>query len=179
MSADEIIKYKKLLDDGIITQEEFNLKRDQIMGDKPANNAELSKEDEQKLKTFLGIFIIGLGWWMGWMFGVFPPYGSSKSTTTASSSSSQSSSARSSSNWYEGGTLHNASAGEWLSGSSANRLATASDFAASAKDELGFNDMDGMKSAAQGVKNCIDRAAEGDASQQVSTLAATCIMLMK
>ena len=31
-SADELVKYKKLLDDGVITQEEFNAKKKQIFG---------------------------------------------------------------------------------------------------------------------------------------------------
>lgn len=31
-SADEIIKYKELLDSGIITQEEFELKKKQLLG---------------------------------------------------------------------------------------------------------------------------------------------------
>jgi len=31
-SADELIKYKQLLDGGAITQEEFNLKKKQLLG---------------------------------------------------------------------------------------------------------------------------------------------------
>lgn len=34
------------------------------------------------------------------------------------------------SHWYDGGTLHRASMGQWMAASYANRLATASDFAA-------------------------------------------------
>ena len=31
-AADEILKFKKLLDEGIITQEEFDLKKKQLLG---------------------------------------------------------------------------------------------------------------------------------------------------
>lgn len=54
--ADELLKYKKLLDDGIITQEEFNIKKAELTGSVNATNLEA----DTKAKTGYAIGCFGL-----------------------------------------------------------------------------------------------------------------------
>ena len=80
--------------------------------------------------------------------------------------------------WHDGGTLHNASASEWLSASYSNRLATSADFAAATKLA---SDMAGLRVVAEELSSCITEAVSDSSlgSLQVKDVAALCIMMIK
>lgn len=77
--------------------------------------------------------------------------------------------------WYEGGTLHQATAKQWHEASSHNQLATAADFVAKAQAPA---NMDQLRRRATELKQCIT-SATADSSlgdQKVVEIAALCIM---
>lgn len=79
--------------------------------------------------------------------------------------------------WYEGGTLHRATAGEWLSASYQNRLATAADFLAANK---AATNMDEIKVRAISLERCITEAINDPRlhGQKVSEIGAACMILL-
>lgn len=56
MSADEIIKFKQMLDDGIINQAEFNRKKADILG----INKEASQSGSDGLQTQKTLNVVGI-----------------------------------------------------------------------------------------------------------------------
>lgn len=64
--------------------------------------------------------------------------------------------------WYEGGTLHQRTAEEWVEASYRNRLATSADFAtAMLKSSIVWDDIDSIEDIrpyATAIKTCIDEA---------------------
>jgi hypothetical protein len=85
--------------------------------------------------------------------------------------------------WYEGGTLQNATVGEWKAGTYQNRLASSADFAAVVVKNSGrsLNNMDELRPIARNFEACISEAAKADKadSVHVNDLAAACAVLMK
>ena len=80
--------------------------------------------------------------------------------------------------WYEGGTLHKPTLGEWRSASSKNRLATAADFTAAVlKDTSTFDEAFRRTPA---MLNCINEVAEDPRldTQETATIAAFCAVLL-
>jgi len=77
--------------------------------------------------------------------------------------------------WYEGGTLHRATAQQWHDASSENRLATAADFAASADTSVGLNE---LRERASALQICISTATSDSSlgSLKVAEVAAVCII---
>ena len=57
-SAEEIEKYKKLLDDGVITQEEFDKKKTDLLN---ARNADMSPQNQWLVTLLLCLFVGFLG----------------------------------------------------------------------------------------------------------------------
>ena len=79
--------------------------------------------------------------------------------------------------WYEGGTLHKATGGEWQRATEPNRLATSADFVAAAK---AASDMKQLRKRAEAVKSCVTEATDDPDlySLKVSEVAASCIILL-
>ncbi len=79
--------------------------------------------------------------------------------------------------WYEGGDLHQASSiGQWRAATYENKLATSADMVANLKQ---FSSLEAMKSAAEELRQCVSKAAEGAQSEQrVSEVAAACAILL-
>ena len=80
--------------------------------------------------------------------------------------------------WYEGGTLHDSTLGEWRSASSQDRLATAADFTAAVlKDTSTFDEALRRTPA---MLNCINEVAEDPRldTQETATIAAFCAILL-
>lgn len=75
--------------------------------------------------------------------------------------------------WYEGGTLHRATAQQWHEATRANRLATAADFAASIDSSIG---MDALRDRAEALRRCITVATADRSTRnlKVSEVAAAC-----
>jgi hypothetical protein len=85
-------------------------------------------------------------------------------------------------NWYEGGTLHKATAAEWSSASSGNQLATAADWSATMLGESRVREMglDGLRSYAQQMVACVNAAiSDGPSNQAISEVAAGCGILLE
>ena len=63
--------------------------------------------------------------------------------------------------WFEGGTLHQATAGQWTFASPSNRLATCADFVVSLAARRGqrYRDMNEVREAAQALSDRLDRSA--------------------
>jgi len=83
--------------------------------------------------------------------------------------------------WYAGGTLHRANAGQWQTANAANRLATASDWSAHILGEQKVREigMIGLKDHSQLMSNCVTEATSGGPSSlPVSEIAAACAILM-
>ena len=85
--------------------------------------------------------------------------------------------------WYEGGTLHNATAVQWSRASERNRLATAADWAAVALGENRPKSVDDLKPYAWDFMVCVDNATADPALVDASgvtlaSLAAQCALLM-
>lgn len=83
--------------------------------------------------------------------------------------------------WYEGGTLHRADFGEWKSASASNRLATSGDWAAHILGDVQVRQMgmDGLRTRAQQLSNCVTEAATGTSpSLAASQAAAACAVLL-
>ena len=79
--------------------------------------------------------------------------------------------------WYQGGTLHKATAKEWQSASIENRLATSADFIASTK---AATSMGQLKTRAVALQQCVTDATKGVKLQSlnVTDSAAACIILL-
>ena len=87
--------------------------------------------------------------------------------------------------WYEGGTLHRATIGEWWKASEPNRLATCGDFLAGllidGKLNLPVSDPDSFLPYAYGLVKCINSATKNIPEikgQKVSSIAASCVVLL-
>ena len=80
--------------------------------------------------------------------------------------------------WYSGGSLHRATAAQWISATPENRLATSADFSAKAKKPKNMRE---LKADAINLNACITTAASDPSlsSIKVSELAAGCIVLMR
>ena len=99
----------------------------------------------------------------------------SKNTESTSSSASNSNS----SNWYEGGTLHQATVARWKASNEQNKLATCGDFMATYDKSV--SSMAVLKMRAEELKTCIDVATSGSDETNnvdVTTVAALCIQEM-
>jgi len=85
------------------------------------------------------------------------------------------SSSASAEKWYEGGTLHKATGGEWHRATSRNQLATAADFVAAAKVA---SSMEQLRVRAAAVQRCITEATDDPKlySLKVSEVASACIV---
>ena len=82
-------------------------------------------------------------------------------------------------NWYEGGTLHNATIAQWKVSTDQNKLATCVDFIASFDKSISSMAM--LRLRAEEVKICIDIATSGSDysnSIDVATMAALCVTEM-
>lgn len=79
--------------------------------------------------------------------------------------------------WYEGGTLHKATARQWNAATYRNRLATSADFIAAAK---AASDMKELRARAAGLERCISEGTDDPRLQdlRVSEVAAACIILL-
>jgi len=90
---------------------------------------------------------------------------------------------RQQSEWYSGGTLHDAKMSAWSRSSYTNRLATSSDFVARLMqlDGMKLPPVDQLKPVAEGMERCISETNSGGVadSQDVTTVAAACWILMK
>ena len=76
--------------------------------------------------------------------------------------------------WYEGGTLHKATAGQWHVATARNQLATAADFVSNVTD---VKNMDEVLVRATGLVGCISAATDDPTlyKQEVSTIAILCV----
>jgi hypothetical protein len=77
--------------------------------------------------------------------------------------------------WYEGGTLHKATARQWFDATPANRLATSADFVSGI---LKPRSMAEMKAQAEEMQTCISEAAPTSPSQSVAQLGAACAIVL-
>jgi hypothetical protein len=88
-------------------------------------------------------------------------------------------------NWYEGGTLHDATVAEWLDAQEVNRLATASDWTVALigrEKTLALGDMSIVKKLATGLMVCIDTTVKGDVvpgDAKANEIAMMCAITMK
>lgn len=76
--------------------------------------------------------------------------------------------------WYEGGTLHKATVGQWKNATEKNKLATCADFAAVADNTVSMTE---LKSRALNLMNCINEATRGlDElnNEKVASIASMC-----
>jgi hypothetical protein len=98
--------------------------------------------------------------------------------------------------WYEGGTLHDATASEWVSATEKNRVATGADFVAAILMKNGSTSLEaaydagveedghdyGMKLATLALVVCLNEATddmpEEMESGKISEMAAACVLLM-
>lgn len=85
--------------------------------------------------------------------------------------------------WYAGGTLHDATGASWRMAPAQNRLATAGDFVAALMGEarvLALGSMDRLKPLALNLQVCIDEATATSAADklEVRELAAACAVLI-
>ena len=86
--------------------------------------------------------------------------------------------------WYVGGTLYNATAGEWHKSSHENRLATAANWTLMQpnirKISSKSSSMETVRPYAIELVACVDQVSVGDnyADKKVSSLAAACMVSM-
>jgi len=86
--------------------------------------------------------------------------------------------------WYQGGTLHQATIQEWKSATAANQLATCADFVAAMKKTKGvrYTDLNVMRYDAEQLKDCMNEAIRGDEMNglglKANEIAAFCAVLM-
>ena len=84
--------------------------------------------------------------------------------------------------WYTDGTLHKATVAQWTTATERNRLATASDWAATVLGEkrvVRLGSIDRLKPYATDLKECIDIAAPAaPKSSRVVELASACAILL-
>jgi hypothetical protein len=109
--------------------------------------------------------------------------GSTDSGTSSNNNSGTSQPASSSPNWYEGGTLHDKTMGEWKKGSPDDKLATAGDWAAQMRENFKPNiapgSMDALRPLAVELKTCVEEAYDDKlANQKASTIAIMCMTTM-
>ena len=87
-----------------------------------------------------------------------------------------------SSQWYEGGTLHSATAAEWVRASERNKLATAADWATSILlEEDRMPRVEKVKPYATALKDCVDATTDPKPiipKQKVAEMAVACWILM-
>lgn len=78
-------------------------------------------------------------------------------------------------NWYEGGTLHNATLRDWSGAVTQNKMATMADMVIAAK--LAKRPMDVVDRSVR-TASCVDEVARDKANQMqdVATVAAVCMM---
>lgn len=86
--------------------------------------------------------------------------------------------------WYEGGTLHSATVGDYLQGDPANVLATTADWvcAGIADSQVQKLNMDDIKKASAAVAICIVTATDGMTEiygHQATEMAVLCMMQLK
>ncbi len=77
--------------------------------------------------------------------------------------------------WYEGGTLHSATAGKWHAASERNQLATSADFVTNVAKVSGLAD---IKTKANSLKVCITTATDDPVlyNQKVAEIAVICVL---
>jgi hypothetical protein len=86
--------------------------------------------------------------------------------------------------WFQGGTLHGSSVGEWNLATYRNKLATASDWTTRGigKSEFERIGLSGVRSKSEELLKCIDGSTRGlneVNSLSSSEIGAACIMLMR
>ena len=106
-----------------------------------------------------------------------------RETAVAREASSSGGSNYRSTEWYAGGTLHNATGASWRMSSAQNRLATAGDFVSTFMGEarvLALGSMDRLKPFATSLQVCIDEATATPAADNLAVreLAAACAILI-
>jgi len=79
--------------------------------------------------------------------------------------------------WYEGGTLHKASAREWHAATLENQLASSADMLTATKAASG---MDQLKVRATALRTCITEATNDRSlyEQKVADIGALCIVIL-
>ena len=79
--------------------------------------------------------------------------------------------------WYEGGTLHKATAAEWQAATASNKLATAADFLAAIKAARSMSE---LKTKGNALQKCITESTKDSISHnlKVSEVAAACVVLL-
>lgn len=85
--------------------------------------------------------------------------------------------------WYQGGTLHDATVGQWKVGSSRDRLATASDWTTGVIGQTEFEriGIDGVKALSEDLVACINESVEGlpqTNAMKAAEIGAACIILL-
>lgn len=86
--------------------------------------------------------------------------------------------------WYQNGTLHSSSVGEWNGATYANKLATAADWAITRpqiKEKVrSSGSIDTLRPFAMELVTCVNEAAggQGSGSMSAASLAASCMILM-
>lgn len=172
---EEVEKLDYLFRNKAISEDDYNERLADITGEKRLRKSYIDFDFDVFYKWGAALVVV----FVLYKFGALNFFSGQNSAHESAQSKQESSHhLASSSNWFEGGTLHQKTAQDWMNASSANRLATSADFAAKSKDRFGFNDMEGMKTAAVQIMSCIDQAAPGNPSQKVSGLAATCIVAL-
>lgn len=81
--------------------------------------------------------------------------------------------------WYEGGTLHQATKGEWLNALERNKLATSADWAAAMFD---LETVEGMAMVAPQLMVCVDEAIQAESlplNYDIREVAALCAVLLQ
>lgn len=85
--------------------------------------------------------------------------------------------------WYQGGTLHNATIAEWKIATQENRLATSADMIAATLKSEGkqISTINELFTLASALERCVGEAGDSEQanSQKVAGLAAGCSILMK
>lgn len=123
-NADEIKKLKELLDNGVITEDEFNNEKNKLLDNSSTNSNPISNSNKKsKKKWFIGIAIFLILYAIGSASDNNDYNISSSSSNNISSSSSNNSSSSSSNNSSSSSTC-----GNWLSktGSNADKMANIS-----------------------------------------------------
>lgn len=78
--------------------------------------------------------------------------------------------------WYDGGTLHDATAAQWNAANNANRLATASDWVTVI---TGWDTLEEAREKAEDLKTCVNESAlVSPPEMKAPEIAAMCAILM-
>jgi len=85
--------------------------------------------------------------------------------------------------WYSGGTLHRATANQWLRGSYSNKLATAADWVVTGMGKsqvrrITGGNIDRLRPYATQLVACVDETAPVSGNSRASELAAACTILL-